>query len=190
MVYFKKLICNYGLYLEYRDSQMKSLVKISILSFCCSTSVHAGFYINFGDGVAFSNSSSSFTKNSSSALYSPTIPGTSLFTLTNVNWNNDFGNGYNINAALGYRFNEHWRTDIEFLYQNIQHSTYGTYGWLEQNSSTGATFSQQPNDPISKANNRANIYSFLTNAAYDFRTNSKWIPLLSGGFGFAWINSD
>ena len=154
----------------------------------CST-VHAGFYLNLGAGAAFSDTKTSFTDNSTSILYSPTSIGTSLFSLPNVNWNNQFKNGFDLNVAAGYHFNANWRAETEFLYQNIKRNSYGSYGWMEQNSVTGAVYAQQINNPISTVSTRAHLYSFLTNAAYDFSSLANWTPFIGGGIGVSWLKS-
>jgi hypothetical protein len=169
---------------------------ISTVAFGLGTKAYAGdlgtpsrgFYINAGVGAVFSNTSTSSTSNSNSVLYSPTAIGTSLFTLPDINWQNQFKNGYGINLAIGKYLSPHWHGDLEFLYQNIQRNTYGTYNWLEQNSTTGATYSQQANNLISRIATRANLYSFMTNASYDFNAK-KLQPFLGAGIGVAWLKS-
>lgn len=147
------------------------------------------FYANAGLGAVFSNTSTSNTSNSNSVLYTPTAIGTSLFTLPNINWQNKFKNGYGINLAVGKYFSSNWHGDLEFLYQNIERDTYGTYNWLEQNSTTGAAYAQQSNNLISKISTRANIYSFMTNASYDLMNVGKLQPFLGAGLGLAWLRS-
>lgn len=70
-----------------------------------SSAAEAGFYISLGAGGAFSNSANNFSENSTSVLYSPTAIGTSLFTLPNVTWHNQFKNGFDLNVAAGYHIN-------------------------------------------------------------------------------------
>jgi opacity protein-like surface antigen len=147
------------------------------------------FYVSAGIGGSFSNTHDSFTSNSNSVLYTPTAVGTSLFTLPNININNTFKSGFDLNAAIGGYINPHWRADLEFLYQNIRRDSYGTYDWLEQRADTLAIYAQQANNRISKASNRAHIYSFLTNLAYDFTPIQKWQPLISAGVGVAWLKA-
>lgn len=149
----------------------------------------SGFYINAGLGAVLSNTSTSNISNSNSVLYSPTAIGTSLFTLTNINWHNQFKNGYGINLAVGNYFRPNWHADMEFLYQNIERDTNGTYTWLEQNSTTGAIYAQQPNNPMSNIATRANIYSFMANASYDLFHVGKVQPFLGAGLGVSWLKS-
>ncbi|HGK7610859.1 TPA: outer membrane beta-barrel protein [Legionella pneumophila] len=147
------------------------------------------YYLNIGMGAVFSNTNTSFTSNSNTVLYSPTSIGTSLFSLPNINWRNNFKNGYDFNLSLGYYFKKNLHGDLEFLYQNLQRESYGTYGWLEQNSLTGAVYAQQANNPISTIASRASIYSLFTNTTYDFNKNQKWTPFLGAGIGIAWLSS-
>ncbi|RUR20074.1 hypothetical protein ELY21_02450 [Legionella sp. km535] len=115
--------------------------------------------------------------------------GTSLFSLPNVNWNNQFKNGFDLNAAAGYHLNTHWRAETEFLYQNMKRNSYGSYGWMEQNSVTGAVYAQQFYNPISTTSTKAHLYSFLTNASYDFNSLADWTPFIGGGIGVSWLKS-
>lgn len=154
-----------------------------------SSTAEAGFYINLGAGGAFSNSANNFSENSTSVLYSPTAIGTSLFTLPNVTWHNQFKNGFDLNVAAGYHINEHLRSEAEFLYQDIQRSSFGNYGWKEQSSTTGAVYSQNFGNPISTVSTGASLYSIFNNVAYDFNAYSGWTPFISGGIGVSWLQS-
>jgi opacity protein-like surface antigen len=149
----------------------------------------AAYYVSAGVGGAFSNTHDEFTGNSNSVLYSPTAVITSLFTLPNINLHNQFKAGFDVNVAIGEYINPNWRADVEFLYQNLRRDSYGSYGWLEQVAATGAVYAQQANNPISKVSNRANVYSLLTNLAYDFIPSGKWKPLLGVGAGVAWLKA-
>ncbi len=149
----------------------------------------SNFYIDAGVGGFFSNSNSSFTADSTSVLYSPTAPGTSLFSLPNVNWKNSFDNGVNASLAVGYHFTPCWRSEVEFFFQNTKRHISGTYDWLEINSTTRAVYARSLNNPITKTSSNANIYSFMTNVYYDFRNNSKWTPFVGLGVGITWMYS-
>ncbi len=149
-----------------------------------------GTYVTGGFGVTVPSGNTSFTADSSSILYSPTAPGTSLFSLPSVTWKYNYNTGFDINAAIGYQFTDFFRSDVEFVYQNMQRNINGQYNWLERNASTGATYATSNNNPITSKSVTANVYSFLTNAYYDFRNNSKWTPSIGAGIGVAWVNSD
>lgn len=162
---------------------------LPLVSLMCSSAVQAGVYFDAGVGGVFSSTNSSYVENSTAVLFTPTAIGTSLFSLPNVNWQNHFKNGFDLSAAAGYRFNDQWRVDEEFLYQNIQRNSFGSYGWLEQNSLTGAVYAQQFNNPISNVSTRAHLYSLMTNAAHDFGAHSGWTPFIGGGIGVSWLRS-
>lgn len=154
-----------------------------------ATPASSKFYIGIGMGAIFSNSSNSFTATSNSVLYSPTAIGTSLFTLNDINWQNKFSNGFDFNAVVGHQLFSSNRFDFEFLYQNIQRDSLGTYGWREQYSTTGAIYAQQANNKISQIAGRATTYSFLTNISHDFNNFGKWQPLIGAGVGVAWLRA-
>lgn len=158
--------------------------------FCQTASFAGNFYVNAGAGGFLSNSSSSYTADSSSALYSPTAVGTSLFTLPNVNWKNSFENGINASIASGYRFNPSWRAEVEFFYQNTNRKTAGSYAWREVDATTQVLYSQSRNNPMTQTSSNANVYSFLTNSYYDFKNDSNWTPFVGAGVGVAWMNSN
>lgn len=151
---------------------------------------YGNFYVNLGGGVAFPSKNSSFTDTSSSVVFAPTVPGTSIFTLPNVNWHNKYKTGFNLNAALGYQPCETpWRADLEFLYQHFNRHTSGTYGWLEQHTN-GVIFAQTSNNPIVVKSSGVNVYSFLANGYYEFCPLQTFTPLLGIGAGIAWLHSD
>lgn len=172
---------------------MKNFVRQITLSFIAITAcseAFAQFYLGAGVGGVYSNTQTGYTENSSTVLFSPTQIGTSLFSLPNVNWRNRFKSGFDLNAELGYQFDCNWSSSVEFLYQNIKRKSHGDYGWLERNSVTGATYSRQPGNPISNVDKRANVYSFLTNLAYDINPNSSWPCFISAGIGVSGIHSN
>jgi opacity protein-like surface antigen len=172
---------------------IKGLVRTIIVTLIIGNApifAHSGYYINVGGGAVFSNISNSHTSNSNAVVFSPTIPGASIFTLTDVNRNNQFNNGYDVNLALGKYFNACWHGDLEFLYQNVQREQFGTYTWTERNNATGALFAQQVNVPIGHVSNHMNIYSLFGNASYDFRNDNPFTPFVGGGIGAAWASSD
>ncbi|MFC7782585.1 outer membrane protein [Legionella taurinensis] len=162
---------------------------LALVSLLWTAAAPAAVYFNLGAGGAFSSTSNRFTGNSTTVLYGPTAIGTSLFSLPDVNWRNEFKNGFDLNAALGYRLNDTWRADVEFLYQNLKHHSQGNYDWQEQNPITGAIYARQANNPISDKSKRAHVYSLLTNIAYDLTPNGQWTPFLNGGVGVAWLQS-
>lgn len=170
---------------------MSRMLKISLaaLHLLWTGAVPAAVYFNLGAGGVFSSTSNRFIGNSTTVLYGPTAIGTSLFSLPNVNWQNEFNNGFDLNAAVGYRVNDTWRADIEWVYQNLMRYSKGSYDWQEQNPATGAIYARQANNPISDKSKRAHVYSLLTNLAYDLNHHGRWTPFLNGGVGVAWLQS-
>lgn len=170
---------------------MKRITITAIIStlFIAHADAASNFYMTGAIGAVFPSSSSSFTKDSTSILYSPTTPGVSLFTLPNVNWKNTFNTGFNLSLASGYQFTPNWRSDVEFLYQQMQREVKGSYDWREVNSATGNLYASSLNNTISHKSANTNVYSFLTNAYYDFKNSSKWTPTMGVGIGVSWISS-
>jgi len=146
-------------------------------------------YVNAGLGGVLGSSSSGYTADSSSLLYAPTTPGTSLFILPGVHWQNKYDNGFDANLAVGYRLSDHWRSEVEFLYQYMQRDVSGDYNWQEYNSSTMVLYAASNGNPIAPVTAPANVYSLLANTYYDFPNTTKWTPLIGAGIGIAWINS-
>lgn len=170
---------------------MKTLLKyeLALIAMLYGSNAFAQFYLDLGLGALYSSTHASSNHDSSTVLFSPTAIGTSLFTLPNVNWENDFKNGFDLNAEFGYQFNACWRSSVEFVYQNIRRKSHGDYGWQEQNSVTGSIYARQANNPISNVNKRANVYSFFTNVTYDIYPESRWAPFLGAGIGVSWLQS-
>jgi opacity protein-like surface antigen len=147
-----------------------------------------GGYVTVGGGAVFPMRNSSVTGNTNSVIYFPTIPGTSVFQLTNVNWKTKYKAGYEVNAAAGCSLCSDWKIEGEFLYQNIQRDISGSYDWDEFDAVTGDLFADTIN-PIRHTSTRTNIYSLLTNLQYDYRTCSCWKVSIGGGVGVAWLQS-
>ena len=81
---------------------MKRICLAAIAAATISGSVFAfgGVYVNAGGGYVIPTQNAALTANSNSVLYSPTVPGTSLFQLRNVNWQSKFNNGYDLFGRL------------------------------------------------------------------------------------------
>jgi hypothetical protein len=153
-----------------------------------STNTYAQYYVNVGGGAVFPCKDSSYTANSSSVIYSPTAIGTSIFSLPNVNWRNQYKNGWNINAALGSTFGMHWNSEIEFLYQRFNRKITGSYGW-EERFTNGTLYAQDYSNLILPISSNTNLYSTFINGSYNFNPWRKLLPILGLGAGIAWINS-
>ena len=147
-----------------------------------------GTYVTIGGGAVFPMRNSSVTGNSNSVLYSPTIPGTSLFQLTDVNWKNKYKPGFEVNAAAGFTMCSNWRIEGEFLYQNIKREISGTYNWNEFDASTGDLFAENSNT-VKHASTRTNIYALLTNFNYEYKNCSCFTFSIGAGVGVAWLQS-
>lgn len=153
-------------------------------------SIGSNFYIKGTIGGVMPSKNASYTSDSSSILYGPTSPGTSLFSLPNVTWKNSYNSGFDLSAAIGYYFTTQWHSDIELFYQHFVRETKGDYNWREVNASTQAIYASSFNNPISSKSSVTNVYSFLTNGYYDFTNSSKWTPSVGIGIGLAWVNSN
>jgi opacity protein-like surface antigen len=170
---------------------MRSKLVLSGILLLSSLGVYAksGLYANIGLGAVFPSGTSSFTSDSTTFPYSPTIPGDSLFQLPNVYWHNSYRTGIDVSAAVGKKIKRHFRGDIEFLYQNIKRNIGGNYGWREVDDSTGQTFSENFQNPSTETSSRLRAYSLLVNGYYDFNAFHHWSPMLGAGIGFAVVNS-
>lgn len=166
-----------------------SLFALSFLFAMHAQAATSNFYVTASGGGAFPSSGSGFTADSSTILFSPTSPGVSLFDLPNVNWKNSYKNGFLLSVAGGYQFTQNWRSDIEFVYQNMRRQVNGTYGWREIDTSTQTVYATSSGNPITTATSNLNLYSFMTNGYYDVKTSSKWTPSVGAGIGIAWMNS-
>lgn len=149
------------------------------------------FYATVGAGWTIPSINSSAKDNSSFVIYGPTTApsGVSIFNLPNTNWENKYKNGFNLNAALGYRVFNSWYSDIEFLYQKFKRKVTGNYSFIEYDAVSTATIDTKTNIPITQNNGYTNVYSLLTNGYYKFKSNSKWTPMLGGGLGVALIRA-
>lgn len=160
------------------------LVAAQIQAFCPE---EISFKANFGLVCPARNSSSHHT--SSAVLFSPTVPGTSLFSLPNVKWKNRYTAGFEASASAEYAICSHWRVEGEFLYQNFKREVTGTYDWQEVNAATTELFAHNENNQIHKVSSYTQVYTLLPSLCYDFRTCSPWVISLGAGAGVAWLHS-
>lgn len=154
---------------------------------CCSEMAP---YISIGGGVVFPSKNSSIRGDSSSVLFQPTSQGTSLFSLPNVIWKNQYQTGYEVFGAFGISLSPCFRAEGEFLYQNFKRKISGSFDWREINACTTVLFDQNTGDPISHASTKTHIYALLSNFYFDYRTCTPLTLTLGGGVGVAWINSN
>lgn len=166
-----------------------SLLVISVFFAAQLQAAPSNFYVTASAGGVFPSGQSGFSADSSTILFLPTSPGVSLFDLPDVNWKNSYNNGFLLSVAGGYQFTQNWRSDLEFVYQNMRRNISGTYGWREVDTSTKIVYATSAGNPLTQATSNTNLYSFLTNGYYDFKNQSKWTPSVGAGIGVAWINS-
>lgn len=155
----------------------------------CAQANEDSTYYTFGIGVDMPNKSVSSSGDSFGILYRPTTPGTSLFQLPNVEWDNKFKTGLDVNFAYGYRFTENLRGEVEALYQRFNRKISGSYDFLETDSITTNVFDRVNNNPIEEATGHVTVYSLMTNALCDFEYDCNWTPFIGAGFGIAWIHA-
>ncbi len=160
-----------------------------IAAFCTSEENDKGYYVTLGAGVVIPGKDSSTTSDSSSVLYSPTSVGTSLFTLPNVHWENNYKTGFELNAAVGQRMSERWRLEGEFIYQRMTRDIGGEYDWQEVDAETEAVINRDYNNPLHNTDSPVNLYTLMANTYYDFRNNSQWTPFAGIGIGLSVIDS-
>lgn len=95
---------------------MMNRIYAGIFTLTCALGAYAeqGFYGSVGAGFVVPTKNTRVLDNSSYVSYGPTAApsGVSIFNLPNVNWENKFRPGFNVNAAAGYHFSSHWRGDI------------------------------------------------------------------------------
>lgn len=179
--------------LTLHGSSNKKIILINIIALSAlyvgSINAIENKYVLLGIGANFPTCNSSFTSDSSVIEYSPTIPGTSLFQLPDLKWQNKYRPGINLNLAFGKYWNNFYRADIEFLYQNFKRKIDGNYDWLEVNHNTGERFSENVNNPLTKTNSRLRTYSLLLNGYYSFNNIKNIIPVLGAGFGVTVVSS-
>ncbi len=148
-------------------------------------------YSTIGAGWTIPSKNSSTISDSGFTHFGPTASpsGESFFNLPSVNYINNYKDGYNFNAAIGYQLFYAFRADIEFLYQRFKRNITGTYGWAEYDANTAALQDSRNGIVMVPTNSYTNVYTLLTNAYYDYHTNTKWTPLIGAGFGAAFIKS-
>jgi opacity protein-like surface antigen len=118
---------------------------------CCRPVPH--WYAALGGGIVFLNSSDIKTQ------------GTTV-------QSQGFDSGLGFSAAVGYRFNSGWRTELELAYRDNPISTIGG-----QSPPSGQTFKDQTS------------LATMVNGYYDFRNRSAITPYLGAGLGEARVSN-
>lgn len=155
----------------------------------CYSRTLTDFYIGVSAGVVVPMKNSTIKGASSSVLYRPTIPGTSLFDLPLVEWKNHYQTGYEASMVFGFTYEGNWRMESEFLYQNFNRKITGHYTWREIDAINKTPFARNSGNPVHDASARTNLYCLMSNTYYDFKNCSKWTPSLGAGVGVAWVQS-
>lgn len=171
---------------------LKIIYILGMILVAVSAYAEQNFYATLGVGFVVPSKNTRILDNSSYVTYGPTAApsGESIFNLPDVDWQNKFRPGFNVSAAIGHYFTQHWRGDIEFLYQLIRRKEVGTYNFIEYDSVNLSVIDSANNIQMTTTKGFVNIYSLLTNAYYDFKNYGKFKPTLGGGFGIAWISAD
>ncbi len=146
-------------------------------------------YIAIAGGTLYPSQNSRYHANSNIITYAPTPNNTGEFYLANVNWHNDYRDGYQASVALGGNLYPCLRIEAEVLYQNMKRHVNGAYTWKEIVPESGDSFATQLNDPVSAVSNRANLYYLFANAMFDYRNHTPWTPAIGFGLGGAWLRS-
>lgn len=169
----------------------KLLYTVSLLIFSNNALAHVQFYSTLGAGWTVPSHNSKTIEDSGYAHYGPTAApsGESIFNLPAVNWENDYKNGFNLNAAIGCYLFPSIRADLEFLYQGFKRDIVGTYGWAEYDALSAQVLDTVSGIIMTPTSSFTNVYTVLTNGYYDFHNKTKWTPMLGAGFGIAWLKS-
>lgn len=180
---------------------MKRIVAPLVASLLCSSVSHAyddehytnlsiqNIYIAIAGGALYPSQNSRYHANSNVITYAPTPNNLGEFYLANVNWHNDYRDGYLASIALGGNLYPCLRVEAEVMYQNMKRHVTGAYTWKEILPESGDSFATQLNDPVSSVNNRANLYFLFANAMFDYKNHTPWTPSLGLGLGGAWLRS-
>lgn len=150
-------------------------------------------YIAFGGGGTFPMQNSSMTDNSNVWILglSPTATDTTafFFNLNDVTWNNTYKDGYEVNLALGHRFNPFWAAELEGVYQNMQREVDGDYTWANSGFPTGSNPHFDPGRQLQTAESVVNLYAVLANAIFSHVNHTPWTPFIGIGLGAGFYNS-
>lgn len=129
-----------------------------------------------------------------------TIPNnTPLPVGTGVGWTTEFDTGYTASAALGRRFNNGLRGEIEFAYQSNDvdtHRNVQAAGIPLDNEDVGVLISGAPLQGATVgavvADGRGSVDTtfLMANVYYDFAEYGAFTPYVGGGVGVGFVNVD
>ena len=108
---------------------------------------------------------------------------------TGDSWQNSFGsaNGILAGAALGYRFDDRFRVELEYFFRDSKFDETS-----DIRSASGDTFSKVAGE-IRLAEGRLGSFSshnLFGNVLYDFRARGKWTPYVGAGLGVGLAEAD
>ncbi len=127
-----------------------------------------------------------------------TIPNnTPLPAGTGVGWTTEFDTGYTLSAALGRRFGNGLRGEVELAYQDNAvdtHNNVQAAGIPLDNEDVGVLISGAPQQGATVgevvANGRGSVDTtfLMVNLYYDFTQYGAFTPYIGGGFGLGFVN--
>lgn len=85
----------------------------------------------------------------------------------------DAGTGYAVGGAIGFRYDNGFRTELEYRYQSSDID--------EVRFNAGA--------PTAAPDASLSAHLLMTNVIYEFRNSSRLTPYIGGGVGAAWVTS-
>lgn len=86
----------------------------------------------------------------------------------------DAGTGYAVGGALGFRYDNGFRTELEYRYQS---------------SDLDEVRFNAPTAPTVAPDASLAAHFLMTNVIYEFRNSSRLTPYIGGGVGAAWVTS-
>jgi opacity protein-like surface antigen len=129
-----------------------------------------------------------------------TIPNnTPLPAGTSVGWSTEFDTGYTVSAALGRRFGNGLRGEIELAYQSNDVDTHGNVraaGIPLDNEDVGVLISGAPQqgatvgDVVADGRGSLDTTFLMANLYYDFTPYGAFTPYVGGGLGVGFVNVD
>ncbi|MBL8530443.1 MAG: porin family protein [Hyphomonadaceae bacterium] len=162
--------------------------------------VAQGYYGSASLGGVFlndSDNSGSFTRNFLTGT-GTTIPNnTPLPAGTGVGWTTEFDTGYTVSAAIGRRFSNGLRGEIELAYQNNDvdtHNNVQAAGIPLDTQDVGVLISGAPRQGATVgavvADGRGSIDTtfLMANLYYDFPQYGAFTPYVGGGLGVGFVN--
>ncbi len=183
---------------------LRSVLRVAAVAtaLIATPAVAQDYYGSFSAGGVFlgdSDNSGAFTSNFLTGT-GTTIPNNTLLPAgTSVGWTTEFETGYTVSAALGRRFGNRLRGEIELAYQSNDIDTHRNVqagGIPLDNQDVGVLISGAPLQGATVGtvvdDGRGSVEStFLTaNLYYDFNQLGAFTPYVGGGIGVAQVKVD